>query len=125
MTDYITVADVDAELPAGWEGDGDKAEAVMQANAWLTARGVLAGDPVESGIVKAGSLLAREAANGRLYADTSGDVKRKRVKADTVESETEYQDGSRSRSGVIALVMDMLQPYLPTVGGSTFAVRRG
>lgn len=125
MTDYITVADVDAELAAGWEGEGDKDEAVMQANAWLTARGVIAGDPVESDIVKAGSLLAKEAANGRLYADTKGEVKRKRVKAETVESDTEYQDGSRGRSGVITLVMDLLQPYLPTGGGSMFDVRRG
>jgi hypothetical protein len=124
VTDYITVADVDATLPAGWEGDGDKYQAVMQANAWLSARGVIAGDPVEAAIVKAGSLLAKEAANGRLYADTDGNIKRERAKADTVEVETEYQDGSRARSGVIALVMDLLKPYLPGGGGSTFAVRR-
>jgi len=125
MTDYITVADVDAALPAGWEGSGDKDEAVMQANAWLSARGVIAGDPVEAGIVKAGSLLAKEAANGSLYADTEGDLKRKRVKADTVESEKEYMDGSRAKSGMLVLVYDLLRPFLPSGGGSMFDVRRG
>lgn len=125
MTTYITVADVDATLGAGWEGTGDKDRAVLEANAWMTARGVVAGDPVEGDIVMAGSLLAQEAAHGRLYADSEGDLKRKRVKADTVESEKEYQDGSRARSGMLSLIYDLLGPFIPAGNsGNQFAVRR-
>ena len=125
MTVYITVQDVDALLPMGWQGSGDKDVAVMQANTWLTARGVIAGNPIEDDILQAGALLAREAAQDKLYADSDGKLKRKRVKADTVESEKEYMDGSKPVSGVLALVMDLLKPYLPKGGGSNFKVKRG
>ncbi len=125
MTTYITTADVDTTLGAGWEGTGDKDRAVLEANAWMTARGVVAGDPVEDDIVMAGSLLAQEAANGRLYADSEGALKRKRVKADTVESEKEYQDGSRATSGALSLIYDLLGPFIPAgSSGNQFAVRR-
>lgn len=124
MTDYITVADVDQILGASWADEADKAAAVLQANAWMTARSVVAGDPVEDAIKTAGAYLAQEAAAGNLYADTQGDIKRTRVKADTVESETEYQDGARARSGNLSFVFDLLRPYFPVGGGSTFPVRR-
>lgn len=125
MTVYITVQDVDALLPMGWQGSGDKDEAVMQANTWLKARKVKVGDPVEQDIKQAGAYLAREAAQDKLYSDSEGAIKRKRVKADTVESEKEYMDGSKPVSGVLALVMDLLKPYLPKGGGSNFKVKRG
>lgn len=111
MTEYVTKADVDSLLGAGWEGTGDADRAVLEANAWLTARHVVASDPVEADILQAGAYLAEYAAQGSLYADDKGAVKRKMVKAGSVETETEYQDTARSLAGVIALVRDLLQPY--------------
>lgn len=126
MAEYITEADVDGKLGVGWEGEDDKTRAVLEANAWLSARAVVASDPVEDAIVTAGAYLAQEAANGRLYADSEGALKRKRVKADTVESEKEYQDGSRATSGVLSLIYDLLGPFIPAgSSGNQFAVRRG
>lgn len=123
MTDYITVSDVDTELGTGWAEDGEKARAVLEANAWMTARGVQASDPVESEIIKAGSFLAEYASKGNLYADKEGAIKRKRVRGGPVETETEYQDNVRSRSSVISLVTDMLAPFMSTAG-SQFEVSR-
>tara|TARA_R110000851_G_scaffold33896_4_gene90405 strand:+ start:10010 stop:10384 length:375 start_codon:yes stop_codon:yes gene_type:complete len=123
MTTYITRADVDSILGAGWEGAGDATRAVLEANVWMTAKGVKASDPVESDIVQAGAYLAQMAALNTLYADVDPIVKRERVKADTVESETEYMDGSTLSNGRLRLINDLLRPYLPG-GGSTFAVRR-
>lgn len=122
MNEYITKADVDTLLGAGWEGTGDATQAVLEANIWLTAKGLPVNDPVDDAIQRAGALLAREAAHDRLYIDTTGSVKRKRVKADTVESETEYATGDNPRSGAMRLVHDLLRPWLAS--GSTFAVRR-
>jgi len=124
MAEYVTASDVGSVLGTGWEGTGDVDRALLEANAWLTSRGVQASDPVEQDIITAGAYLAQSAAQGELYADRTGAVKRKRVKADTVESETEYQDGAASSQGVMRLVLDLLRPYLPAGGGSTFAVRR-
>lgn len=123
MTTYVTVADVDALLPAGWEGDGDKDRAVLSANTWLTARNVPNDDPLPDAIKQAGALLAQEAANGRLYADSQGGIKRKAVKAGSVESETEYQDNAYAKSGALKQIGDLLRPYL-SGAGSTFAIRR-
>lgn len=111
MTEYVTTTDVEGVLGAGWEGTGDATKAVLEANAWLTARGVTASDPVEADIITAGAYLAQYAAQGSLYADDSGQIKRKHVKGGPVETETEYQDYTRSLPGVIALVRDLLQPY--------------
>ena len=123
MATYVTVDDVDTKLGADWEGTGDKARAVLDANTWLTARRVRLSDPVNDDVVMAGALLAQEAANGRLYADTDGAVKRERVRADTVEVETEYQDGAQAQTGALSMISDLLAPYLPKTNGVTILKR--
>ncbi len=121
MIDYITVAIVDDLLGAGWQGDGDADQAVLEANVWLTARN-LPDSPVPSAVERAGALLAREAANDRLYADRQPNLKRKMVDADGVRSEREYMDGSTASGGTMRLILDLLRPWLAS--GSTFDVRR-
>lgn len=123
MNDYITVVKADELLGAGWQGDGDADQAVLEANVWLSARN-LPDDPVPSAVERAGALLAREAASGDLYADRTGAVKREAVSAGSVSTETEYQDGATASTGIMRLVLDLLRPHLPAGGGSTFAVRR-
>lgn len=112
---YITEQDVTDVLGAGWFGDGDPALAVQQANDWLQSRNI-PHDTDDERITRAGAYLAKMAASSTLYADSMGDVKRKRVKADTVESETEYADGSRAIAGDMAYVSDLLRPYLKPYG---------
>lgn len=121
MNDYITVAIVDDLLGSGWQGDGDATQAVLEANVWLSARN-LPNDPTPDAVKRAGALLAREAANERLYVDSTGSVKRESVKAGSVESETEYVSGNNPKSGTMRLVLDLLRPWLGS--GSTFNVRR-
>ncbi len=124
MAEYITTADVETLLGADWEGTGDADRAILEANAWLTSRGVIASDPVEDDIKQAGAYLAERAAAGNLYADTTGNIKSKSVQAGSVSTSTEYMDGSTSSAGIMRLVLDLLRPYLPAGGGSTFQVSR-
>jgi len=123
----ITVAIVDAQLGAGWQGTADPDLAVRQANAWLVSRGITEiTDDNRADVEYAGAQLAKLAAEGTLYADREARLKRKRVKADTVESEKEYQDGSVPQNGALLFIMDVLRPHLPSGGGNAaFAVRRG
>ncbi|WP_404463084.1 hypothetical protein LG331_09910 [Vreelandella aquamarina] len=112
---YITAEQVDSLLGSDWADASAKPLAVQQANDWLTAKGIPA-DVDDDRITRAGAYLAKMAAIGTLYADTRGDVKRKRVKADSVESETEYADGARAVLGDMAYVTDLLKPWLNPFG---------
>ncbi|MCP1316367.1 hypothetical protein [Halomonas sp. 707B3] len=123
MTIYVTVEDVDLALGDAWAQEAAKPSAVMQANDWLTSRNIPA-DIDDDRIVRAGAYLAKMAAAGTLYADTRGDVKRKRVKADSVESETEYADGSRAVLGDMAYVTDLLKPWLNPFGSRVRVLSR-
>lgn len=123
MAIYITVTDVDDTLDTDWAQQAAKPLAVQQANDWLTAKGIPA-DTGDERVTRAGAYLAKMAAAGTLYADTRGDVKRKRVKADSVESETEYADGSRAVLGDMAYVTDLLKPWLNPFGASVRMLKR-
>lgn len=112
MVEFITVADVDALLPADWAGDGDPELAVMQANAYLSGLTFKPWDDQPEAITRAGAELAREAANNRLYADSEGVVQQERVKADTVEVSTTFAAGSTARSGALRFVDALLAPWI-------------
>ena len=112
MNIYITTADVETIKGVDWYGTGDPDQAVLEANVWMQAYGVPVIDPTPDDVLQAGAILAVEAANGRLYADQSANIKRKMVKADTVQTETEYQDYSYSSSGAITLAKALLASYV-------------
>lgn len=122
---HITQSDVDMILGAGWEGSGDPVLAVQQANDWLRARSIPLPDDTSDPdrIIRAGAYLAKMAAAGTLYADTRGDVKRKRVKADAVEVDTEYADGARAVAGDMRYIEDLLRPWLRPFGSVSILKR--
>ena len=111
---YITIEDVDKLLGADWTAQDKKAMSVVQANAWLNARKIcLHNDIVPDAILLAGANLAKLSSENKLYQTLDGVVKREKVKADTVEVETEYKDGSESIvSGDIQFINDLIAPYL-------------
>ncbi|MDW0360818.1 hypothetical protein Q8G38_16010 [Halomonas venusta] len=114
MAQYVTTEQVDETLGSDWADAAAKPLAVQMANSWLAARRIPTSvtDEDQGQIILAGSYLAKMAANGTLYADSDGIVKRERVKADTVEVETEMADGSRPVIGDMAFVNDLLSSYL-------------
>jgi hypothetical protein len=79
---YITVADVDAILGAGWAGQGDPGRAVMMANTWLAAKIRKAvAVPTPEPIKQAGAEIAKEAAAGRIYQASEREVTSTEVSA--------------------------------------------
>lgn len=123
MIEYVTEADVDAALGAGWEGSGDKALAVLQANSYLNTLTFKAWEIQPDAVTRAGAELAKEAAAGRLYADTQGDIKRKMVDADGVKSEKEFREGSVARSGALQFVDALLAPWIVKRSATTILTR--
>lgn len=112
---YVTATQVDEILGSDWAEEAAKPLAIQMSNDWLTAKGIPA-DVDDERIVRAGAYLAKMAAAGTLYTDTRGDIKRKRVKAGSVESETEFMDGTKAVAGEQKYVEDLLRPWLSPFG---------
>lgn len=122
MTDYITTAQVDALLGAGWAGTGDPARAVLMANTWLTAKRLPAFDVVPDAVVHAGAEVAREAAAGKLYQAVETGVLSKSVDAKGVSSSKTYASSAKKLTAGESFALALLAPYL---GGSQIQLVRG
>ncbi|WP_338513404.1 hypothetical protein VRC24_16940 [Pseudomonas poae] len=118
MTDFITVADVDAQLGPGWAGTGDPVLAVAMANAWLTAKIKRAvPDPVPAEIKIAGAQIAKEAAEGKLYTATQKEVQSKTVSAQSGTSVSKtYVAGSTDQSAGVNFALALLEPWIKRSG---------
>ncbi len=118
MTDFITVADVNAQLGPAWAGTGDPVLAVTMANAWLTAKILrVVSDPVPDAIKMAGGQVAKEAAAGNLYKATQKEVLSKTVSAQpgTSTSKT-YAAGSTDLSAGENFALALLAPWTKRSG---------
>lgn len=118
MTDFITVADVDAQLGPDWAGAGDPVLAVAMANAWLTAKIKRAvPDPVPDEIKTAGAQVAKEAAAGKLYTNTQKEVQSKTVSAQSGTSVSKtYVAGSTDQSAGVNFALALIDPWIRRTG---------
>lgn len=114
--DYITVAQVDALLGAGWAGTGDPARAVLMANTWLSAKPLPAFDEVPAAVVQAGAEIAREAASGALYGASETGVLSKSVEAGGVSSSKTYSSSARTVTAGEVFALALLAPLLGPAG---------
>ena len=118
MTDFITVADVDAQLGPDWAGTGDAVLAVAMANAWLTAKiNRPVADPTPDAIRLAGAQVAKEAAAGNLYKTTQKEVLSKTVSAQSGTSVSKtYAEGSTDLSAGENFALALLAPWVKRSG---------
>jgi hypothetical protein len=118
MTDFITVADVDAQLGPNWAGTGDAVLAVAMANAWLTAKiQRVVPDPVPTEIKAAGAQVAKEAAAGNLYKSTQREVLSKTVSAQSGTSVSKtYASGSTDLSAGENFALALVAPWIKRSG---------
>ena len=125
MTDFITVADVDALLGSDWAGAGDPVLSVMQANAWLTSkikRPVPAEVPAE--IKQAGAQAAKVASTGGLYKSTERETISETVSATSGTSVSEtYAQGSVALSAGENFALALISPW--TTGTNSISMVRG
>lgn len=114
MTTYITTEQVDALLGPSWTTEEKKSRAVLMANVWLTNLALPEFDPVPGDVIQAGAEVAREAANGKLYASKETGVTSKSVKAGSVSTSKSFMDSSRSISAGESFALALLAHYLGT-----------
>ncbi|WP_455923276.1 hypothetical protein [Pseudomonas putida] len=118
MTDFITVADVDAQLGPEWAGTGDPVLAVAMANAWLTAKiKRVVPNPVPAEIKTAGAQVAKVAAEGNLYKDTKKEVQSTTVSAQAGTSVSKtYVAGSTDLTQGENFALALLEPWIKRPG---------
>lgn len=113
---FITIEQVDEILGDGWEGNGDKKNAVLQANTWLETKSFKQSclDPLSNKIITAAAYLAQLAAKGELYPSTNqGVLSGLKAKADTVEIDLKYAAGmEQAINGQLTFIESMIAPCI-------------
>lgn len=92
----------------------DKAQHIKKSEAYLIVRKVKpCDDPNDAPkpLKDASYEIIKGIMAGVLYTDKDQVLKRKKIKADTVESEKEYQEGSVAISGLEQYIDDLIAPY--------------
>ncbi|HBU87933.1 MAG TPA: hypothetical protein DEF26_09910 [Acinetobacter sp.] len=92
----------------------DKADYLEKSEAYLLARNVKHYEDttiVPKALKSASFEVIKGIMKGELYQGQEQALKRKKVKADTVETEKEYQDGSIKLSASEQFILDLIKPY--------------
>ncbi|WP_227063299.1 hypothetical protein [Acinetobacter pittii] len=103
----------------------DKADYLEKSEAYLLARNVKPCEDVTAvpkALKTASYEVIKGIMKGDLYQGQEQALKRKKVKADTVETEKEYQDGSVKLSAIEQFILDLIKPYCKRK--SVFFVRK-
>ena len=106
---FITIADAETILGADFAPDGDKARLVLLANTWMKNEIGYVPDPVTDNLKRAACEIIKGILANEIYNGKEQELKRKKVKADTVESEKEYQDGSYSLSSFEQIALALIE----------------
>ncbi|NQD57469.1 protein singed [Pseudomonas alloputida] len=130
MATYITVADVDTILGAGWAAAELKEEAVFEANAYLTSLNLVGIDmeDIPDDVKQAGARLAKCASQGKLYQQqTEGSLEAKTVKAGSVTTSKTFGSIDKTTTAAqptcVQLALALLTPWRSNP--FAFAVKRG
>jgi len=92
----------------------DKADYLQMSEAYLLARNVKPCEDtsiVPQPLKTASYQIIKGIMKGELYQGQEQALKRKKVKADTVETEKEYQDGSVKLTATEQFILDLIKPY--------------
>lgn len=122
--DYVTVAEVDVLLGAGWDESGNPARAVLLANAWLRQHlRADVGHPTPQAVLHAGAEIARAAGQGLLFRAEPREVLSTTVSAgEGVSTSKTFAKGSSARSAGETLALALIAPWRRRAG--TFMLRR-
>ncbi len=123
---FITQHEAESILGADFAPDSDKARLILLSNTWMKNQIGFVPDPIHENLKLASCEIIKGILAKMIYNGQDQVLKRKKVKADSVESEKEFQDGSIAISSFeqIALAfIDSVDGLKPKIGFS-FEVRR-
>ena len=123
---FITQQDAETILGLDFAPDGDKARLILLSNTWMKNQIGFVPDPIHENLKLASCEIIKGILAKMIYNGQDQVLKRKKVKADSVESEKEFQDGSIAISSfeqTALAFIDSVDGLKPKIGFS-FEVRR-
>ena len=105
---FITVEDANVILGNDFAPDGEKARLILLANTWMKKHAGQAPDLVPEELKIAACEIVKGILAKVIYNGKSQTLKREKVKADGVESEEEYQEGSVAISSYEQIALDLI-----------------
>ncbi|MCG5256908.1 hypothetical protein [Acinetobacter pittii] len=105
---FITIDDATSILGSDFAPDSDKARLVKLANAWMKKRIGFVPEPIDPLLKDAACEIVNGILAKVIYNGKEQLLKRKKVKADSVETEKEFQDGSEAISSYEQIAIDYI-----------------
>ena len=123
---FITQQDAETILGLDFAPDGDKARLILLANTWMKNQIGFVPDPLHENLKLASCEIIKGILAKMIYNGQDQVLKRKKVKADSVESEKEFQDGSIAISSFEQIALAFIDSVddLKPKSGFSFEVRR-
>ena len=122
---FITVEDANRILGSDFAPEGDKARLILLANTWMKNEIGFVPDPIDPLLQDAACEIVKGIKAGVIYAGTSRQTTSERVKADTVEVEESFVEGSREISEFEQIAKAFINSLDLKPKGFTFKVYRG
>lgn len=122
---FITVDDANRILGSDFAPEGDKARLILLANTWMKNEIGLVPDPIVPLLQDAACEIVKGIKAGVIYSGVSRQTTSERVKADSVEVEESFVEGSREISEFEQIAKAFINSLDLKPKGFTFKVYRG
>ncbi|MCM8510890.1 hypothetical protein J0904_02150 [Acinetobacter bereziniae] len=122
---FITVDDANRILGSDFAPEGDKARLILLANTWMKNEIGFVPDPIDPLLQDAACEIVKGIKTGVIYSGVSRQTTSERVKADSVEVEESFVEGSREISEFEQIAKAFINSLDLKPKGFTFKVYRG
>ncbi|WP_419820073.1 hypothetical protein [Acinetobacter sp.] len=122
---FITIDDANRILGSDFAPEGDKARLILLANTWMKNEIGFVPDPIDPLLQDAACEIVRGIKTGVIYSGVSRQTTSERVKADSVEVEESFVEGSREISEFEQIAKAFINSLDLKPKGFTFKVYRG
>lgn len=122
---FITVDDANRILGSDFAPEGDKARLILLANTWMKNEIGFIPDPIDPLLQDAACEIVKGIKAGVIYSGISRQTTSERVKADSVEVEESFVEGSRDISEFEQIAKAFINSLDLKPKGFTFKVYRG
>lgn len=122
---FITIEEANRILGSDFAPEGDKARLILLANTWMKNEIGFVPDPIDPLLQDAACEIVKGIKIGVIYSGVSRHTTSERVKADSVEVEESFVEGSREISEFEQIAKAFINSLDLKPKGFTFKVYRG